>query len=118
MALGERARPRMPAKLVRERTAALRFGSQGNLHAAHLSLEEGRFVYHMVYEVGFDIGLGDLRWAGDTLVLVGDSLRTDAAVRDPSFYQPLFAHARPSPYRIDTVRYVQRGDTLFRSDVP
>lgn len=118
MAVGERMRPRMPATLVRERTAGVRFESQGKMHSAHLSLEEDRFVYHMVYEGGFDIGLGDALRSGDTLILVGDSLRTDAAVRDPSFYRTLFAHSRPSPYRIDTVRYVQHGDTLFRSDAP
>ena len=102
----------MPAKLVRKGTVD-RFESQGMYHSAYLTLDSaGRFTYYIVYEVGYDIALGHYARTRDTVMLMGDSARTFEAVKDTSFYKALFAHSTPMPYRVDSVRYSQRGDTL------
>lgn len=113
----DRKQPLLPVRLIRMNDGSSRFQSQGNYHSAYLSLQPGGgFVYHTVYEVGYDIAIGDHAWSADTLVLHGDSLRTDAAVRDTSFYKKLFAHSYPRALQVDGIRYVQHGDTLFRYD--
>lgn len=106
-------RQAMPYRMTPLGVDTSRFESQGKYHSAHLTLDSvGRFTYHIVYEVGFDIALGQYVRSGDTLTLIGDSARTFEAVLDTGFYKALFAYSTPDPYRLDSVQYTDRNDTL------
>lgn len=106
-------RQAMPYRMTPLGADTSRFESQGKYHSAYLTLDSvGRFTYHIVYEVGFDLALGQYVRSGDTLTLIGDSARSFEAVLDTGFYKALFAYSTPHPYRLDSVQYIDRNDTL------
>lgn len=119
VAFGSARYPRsMPQRMMRMKGEALKYQDQGMHHSAYISLgDSGRFTYWSVYEVGFDISLGQFSTSHDTMTLNWDSLATHQAVHDTRFYLALFAHSRPKPFKIDQVKYmVERRSLVLVSD--
>lgn len=108
----------VPQRMLRMKGETTKYQDQGMHHSAYISLgDSGRFTYWSVYEVGFDISLGQFSTSHDTMTLSWDSLATHQAVLDTSFYRALFAHSSPKPFKVDRVKYlVERRSLVLVSE--
>ena len=107
-------RIRFPEKFEEIKESKNKFESQGLLHSSYLFLnDDNSFVYYSIFEVGYDLTIGNYNLNNDIITLNWDSLKTYNAVKDPNYYKKYSKYSTPLPFKINNIRYKKFKNLLL-----
>jgi hypothetical protein len=74
---------------------------------------DSSFVYYYVSDIAYEVSAGKYSMADNVITLNWDSLKTENTAIEPDFYREYFKSKKPTPFKIQNVKYILMDNELI-----